>query len=263
MVWLDKANTNNINVAESRRFRCGTFSGTFIMMTRKRCGPLKYIVDHLVQPDLPPSGDEMKDGLNSGSKSGLHHFASSSEELGYPARRPHRAQAPDNMVPSGTAVPAETETAQGFLPDVARDGCMLLLSGVRTVTDAGTVELPLYGCVALGDTMATMLDTSRPIEVPSSLLGPGEHFALEVSGDSMNEAGIMDGDMAIILKSEDVEDGQIAAVLVDDTEVTLKRLRYWGDLIALESCNVRYQGRILTADRVKVQGRIVGLLRKY
>ena len=134
---------------------------------------------------------------------------------------------------------------------------------MRSAGDAGAVELPMYGRIAAGLPIEALRDTTSHIEVPLALLGPGEHYGLEVAGDSMVEAGILDGDTVIILKGDTAENGQIVVALVDDTEVTLKRLRRRGNSIALEPCNVRHETRIFPADRVKVQGRIVALMRKY
>src|SRR6202042_1930577 len=129
--------------------------------------------------------------------------------------------------------------------------------------DAAAVKLPLYGRIAAGLPIEALRDTSTMIDVPASLLGPGDHYALEVSGDSMVDAGILDGDTVLIRKGDVAENGQIVVALVDENEVTLKRLRRRANSIALEPCNVRHETRIFPADRVKVQGRLVALLRRY
>jgi repressor LexA len=213
----------------------------------------------------------MKDALNLKSKSGIHRLISALEERGYLARRHHRARAldvlrlPDNMLPRETPAtsPPEADASQGFAPNVIRGDFTQRLAGVRTANDAGAIQLPMYGRIAAGLPIEALRDTTSHIEVPLALLGPGEHYGLEVAGDSMIEAGILDGDMVIILKGDTAENGQIVVALVDDTEVTLKRLRRRGNSIALEPCNVRHETRIFPADRVKVQGRIVALMRKY
>lgn len=244
------------------------------MLTRKQYELLVYIDRHLKQTGFSPSFEEMKDALSLKSKSGIHRLISALEERGYLARRHHRARAldilrlPDNMQPQATpAAPAaeapEPEPAHGFSPNVIRGDFTQRLPGVRSAADAGAVELPMYGRIAAGLPIEALRDTTSQIEVPLALLGPGEHYGLEVAGDSMIEAGILDGDTVIILKGETAENGQIVVALVDDTEVTLKRLRRRGNSIALEPCNERHETRIFPADRVKVQGRIIALMRKY
>jgi repressor LexA len=241
------------------------------MLTRKQYELLVYIDRHLKQTGFSPSFEEMKDALNLKSKSGIHRLISALEERGYLARRHHRARAldvlrlPDNMLAQqvSDAPPAEAEASQGFAPNVIRGDFTQRLAGVRTAADVGAIQLPMYGRIAAGLPIEALRDTDSHIEVPLALLGPGEHYGLEVAGDSMVEAGILDGDTVIILKGDTAENGQIVVALVDDTEVTLKRLRRRGNSIALEPCNVRHETRIFPADRVKVQGRIVALMRKY
>jgi repressor LexA len=240
------------------------------MLTRKQYELLVYIDGHLKQTGFSPSFEEMKDALNLRSKSGIHRLISALEERGYIARRHHRARAldvlrlPDNMTPpDAPASSGAGEAGSGFAPNVIRGDFTQRLPGVRTASDAGAIELPLYGRIAAGLPIEALRDTDSHIEVPMALLGAGEHYGLEVSGDSMIEAGILDGDTVIILKSDTAENGQIVVALVDDNEVTLKRLRRKGASIALEPCNVRYETRIFPPDRVKVQGRIVALMRKY
>jgi repressor LexA len=249
------------------------------MLTRKQYELLVYIDRHLKQTGFSPSFEEMKDALNLKSKSGIHRLISALEERGYLARRHHRARAldvlrlPDNMLPRETPEksPPEADVPAGFSPDVPagfspnviRGDFTQRLPGVRAASDVGAIQLPMYGRIAAGLPIEALRDSSSFIEVPMALLGPGEHYGLEVAGDSMIEAGILEGDTVIILKGETAENGQIVVALVDDTEVTLKRLRRRGNSIALEPCNVRHETRIFPADRVKVQGRIVALLRKY
>lgn len=241
------------------------------MLTRKQYELLVYIDRHLKQTGFSPSFEEMKDALNLKSKSGIHRLISALEERGYLARRHHRARAldvlrlPDNMLSgevSATASP-EAEASPAFAPNVIRGDFTQRFPGVRAASDVGAVQLPMYGRIAAGLPIEAVRDTASHIEVPLGLLGPGEHYALEVAGDSMIEAGILDGDTVIILKGDTAENGQIVVALVDDNEVTLKRLRRRGNSIALEPCNVRHETRIFPADRVKVQGRIVALMRNY
>ncbi len=241
------------------------------MLTRKQYELLVYIDKHLKQTGFSPSFEEMKDALNLKSKSGIHRLISALEERGYLARRHHRARAldvlrlPDNMQQREAPVSAavEPDGPQGFSPNVIRGDFTQRLAGVRTANDAGAIQLPMYGRIAAGLPIEALRDTSSHIEVPMALLGPGEHYGLEVAGDSMVEAGILDSDTVIILKGDTAENGQIVVALIDDAEVTLKRLRRRGASIALEPCNVRHETRIFPADRVKVQGRIVALMRKY
>ncbi|HET6608521.1 MAG TPA: LexA family transcriptional regulator [Rhodopila sp.] len=246
------------------------------MLTRKQYELLVYIDKHLKQTGFSPSFEEMKDALNLRSKSGIHRLISALEERGYLARRHHRARAldvlrlPDNMTPrnlplrdNGRDMNEAAEPAQGFSPNVIRGDFTRKIAGVQTAADAGAIELPMYGRIAAGLPIEALRDNSATVEVPVSLLGPGEHYGLEVAGDSMVEAGILDGDTVVILKGDHAENGQIVVALVDDNEVTLKRLRRRGNSIALEPCNVRHETRIFPADRVKVQGRLVALMRKY
>lgn len=235
------------------------------MLTRKQYELLVYIDRHLKQTGFSPSFEEMKDALKLKSKSGIHRLISALEERGYLARRHHRARALDVLrLPDNMTTPALVEdVAPAFAPNVIRGDFTQRLPGVRAATDAGAIQLPLYGRIAAGLPIEALRDTDNHVEVPMALLGAGEHFALEVAGYSMIEAGILDGDTVIILKGDTAENGQIVVALIDDTEVTLKRLRRRGNSIALEPCNVRHETRIFPADRVKVQGRIVALMRTY
>jgi repressor LexA len=241
------------------------------MLTRKQYELLVYIDRHLKETGFSPSFEEMKDALHLKSKSGIHRLISALEERGYLARRHHRARAldvlrvPDNMLPreAPVAAPVQAEAVQAFSPNVIRGDFTNRLAGVSSANDAGAIQLPLYGRIAAGLPIEALRDTSSHVEVPMALLGPGEHYGLEVAGDSMIEAGILDSDTVIIRKGDTAENGQIVVALIDDTEVTLKRLRRRGASIALEPCNVRHETRIFPADRVKVQGKIVALMRRY
>jgi len=241
------------------------------MLTRKQYELLVYIDRHLKQTGFSPSFEEMKDALNLKSKSGIHRLIEALEERGYLARRHHRARAlevlrlPENMVQPGEMPRADTplEEPSSFTPNVIRGDFTPKLSGVRSANEAGSVQLPLYGRIAAGLPIEALRDTANMIDVPMSLLSNGEHYALEVAGDSMIEAGILDGDTVIIRKGEAAENGQIVVALVDNAEVTLKRLRRRGNSIALEPCNAAYETRIIPGDRVKVQGKLVALIRHY
>lgn len=236
------------------------------MLTRKQYELLVYIDRHLKQTGFSPSFEEMKEALSLKSKSGIHRLIEALEERGYLGRRHHRARAlevlrlPENMAQAAAEPEAD---AAGFSPNVIRGDFTPKLAGVRAANEAGSVQLPLYGRIAAGLPIEALRDTSHMIDVPMSLLGNGEHYALEVSGDSMIEAGILDGDTVIIRKGENAENGQIVVALVDDTEVTLKRLRRRGNSIALEPCNAKHETRIFPSDRVRVQGRLVALIRHY
>ena len=235
------------------------------MLTRKQHELLIFIDRHLKATGFSPSFEEMKEALQLRSKSGIHRLISALEERGFLQRRHHRARAlevmrlPNDM--SRLEAPAAEPAA--FAPNVIRGDFSSRLSGVRAANDAGAVQLPLYGRIAAGLPIEALRDNGAHIEVPMALLGGGEHYALEVAGDSMIEAGILDGDTVIIRKGDVADNGQIIVALVDDAEVTLKRLRRRGNSVALEPANQRHEIRIFPADRVKVQGRLVALLRKY
>ena len=238
------------------------------MLTRKQYELLMYVDRHLKQTGFSPSFEEMKDALKLRSKSGIHRLISALEERGFLARRRHRARAlevlrlPDNQTARATEAGTE-EANHSFSPTVIRGDFTPKIPGVRAANDATAIQLPLYGRIAAGLPIEALRDPNTYVDMPVHLLGNGEHYALEVAGDSMIEAGILDGDTVIIRKGEVAETGQIVVALVDDTEVTLKRLRRRGNSIALEPCNVRHETRIFPADRVKVQGRLVALLRRY
>jgi len=241
------------------------------MLTRKQYELLVFIDRHLKRTGFSPSFEEMKEALQLKSKSGIHRLISALEERGFLSRRHHRARAlevvrlPEDVAPrvqeaGGAGRIAE---AQNFAPNVIRGDFTGRLPGVRAANEAGAVQLPLYGRIAAGLPIEALRDAGTQIEVPMALLGSGEHYALEVAGDSMIEAGILDGDTVVIRRGETAENGQIVVALVDENEVTLKRLRRRGNSIALEPANARHETRIFPADAVKVQGRLVALLRRY
>ncbi len=245
------------------------------MLTRKQHELLVFIDRHLKQTGFSPSFEEMKEGLQLKSKSGIHRLISALEERGFLRRHHHRARALEVMrLPPGAdlAEPLVHDLDSGhttapagehFLPKLIHGDFTRALPGVRAANDAGAVQLPLYGRIAAGLPIEAMRDSDAHIEVPMAMLGNGEHYALEVAGDSMIEAGILDGDTVIIRRDDGAENGQIVVALVDDNEVTLKRLRRRGNSIALEPANQRHETRIFAASRVKVQGRLIGLLRSY
>ncbi|UPG71420.1 transcriptional repressor LexA [Roseomonas gilardii subsp. gilardii] len=237
------------------------------MLTRKQHELLVFIDRHLRQTGFSPSFEEMKEALNLRSKSGIHRLITALEERGFLKRRAHRARAlevvrlPDSLAPGKAPTRAGSGPVAGS--NVIRGNFAPNLVGVPSPAEHSTVQLPLYGRIAAGQPIEALRDTGSSVEVPASLLAGGEHYALEVSGDSMVEAGILDNDTVIIRRGETAENGTIVVALVDDAEVTLKRLRRKGNSIALEPANAHYETRIFGPDRVKVQGTLVGLLRRY
>jgi len=233
------------------------------MLTKKQHELLVFIDGRLRDSGVSPSFDEMKDTLGLRSKSGIHRLITGLEERGFIRRLPHRARAleilrmPENMEPVRSPRPEKP----GFSPNVIRGE--FGMAGTAVQGDAEAVSLPLYGRIAAGTPIEALRDNSNAVEVPASMLGGGDHYVLEVDGDSMVEAGIQDGDTVLIQRADTAENGTIVVALVDDTEVTLKRIRRKGDSIALEPANAAYETRICGPDQVKVQGRLIGLLRKY
>lgn len=234
------------------------------MLTGKQYQLLVFIHNRLQDSGVSPSFDEMKEALGLKSKSGVHRLITGLEERGFLRRLPHRARAlevvklPENMRPEDLLQDLDLP------PNVIRgDFSSNVLSGAKIASDVGAVSLPLYGRIAAGTPIEALRDESRNVEVPANLLGNGEHFALEVVGDSMVEAGILDGDVALIRRCETADNGSIIVALVDELEATLKRLRKKGDSIALEPANKAYETRIFGPDRVRIQGRLIGLMRRY
>jgi repressor LexA len=234
------------------------------MLTRKQHELLMFINQRLTATGVSPSFDEMKDALKLRSKSGIHRLISGLEERGFIRRLAHRARALEVIkLPEESAMPSAAEKTR-FSPTVIRGDFSGALPGSAVSTESAAVELPLYGRIAAGTPIEALRDQSASIGVPSMLLGrSGEHYALEVAGDSMVDAGILDGDTVIIQRCDTAENGAIVVALVDNLEVTLKRLRRRGASIALEPANQAYETRIFGPDRVKVQGKLVGLLRRY
>jgi repressor LexA len=238
------------------------------MLTRKQHELLLFINGRLAQTGVSPSFDEMKDALGLKSKSGIHRLISGLEERGFIRRLPHRARAlevvrlPDAL---GIPTPAPTPAAEprGFAPNVIRGSFGTALPGSQVAPEAETVQLPLYGRIAAGTPIEALRDNTNSIDVPASLLGRGDHYCLEVDGDSMVGAGILDGDTVVVQRCDTAENGAIVVALVDDNEVTLKRLRRRANSVALEPANPSFETRIFGPDRVRVQGRLVGLLRRY
>jgi repressor LexA len=232
------------------------------MLTTKQHELLVFIDKHLRETGCSPSFEEMKGALDLRSKSGIHRLLTALEERGFLRRHKHRARAlevlrlPEDMVP-------QMREAQRFAPNVIQGNFAAKLPAVRAANEAGAISLPLYGKIAAGLPIEALRDDDEQIEVPVALLGSGDHFALQVEGDSMVEAGILDGDIVVIRRGDTAENGQIIVALVDGGEVTLKRLRRKGNSIALEPANARYETKIFPAERVRVQGKLVALLRRY
>ena len=234
------------------------------MLTKKQHELLMFINQRLAATGVAPSFDEMKDALRLRSKSGIHRLISGLEERGFIRRLPHRARALEVIkLPGESAVAASAERSR-FSPTVIRGDFAAALPGAPVAPDSAAAELPLYGRIAAGTPIEALRDQSTTVAVPGSLLARGrEHYALEVAGDSMVDAGIYDGDTVIIERCDTADNGALVVALVDNEEVTLKRLRRRGASIALEPANQAYETRIFGPDRVKVQGRLVGLLRRY
>jgi repressor LexA len=234
------------------------------MLTRKQRELLLFINQRLTATGVSPSFDEMKDALNLKSKSGIHRLVSGLEERGFIRRLPHRARALEVVkLPEQSAAGRAAERGR-FSPTVIRGDFTGSLPGTPVANDVEAVDLPLYGRIAAGTPIEALRDQSTTVGVPASLLGrSGEHYALEVAGDSMIDAGILDGDTVIIQRCDTAENGCVVVALVDNEEVTLKRLRRRGASVALEPANKAYETRIFGPDRVKVQGRLVALMRRF
>ena len=236
------------------------------MLTKKQLELLTFLKNHLKKNDVPPSFDEMKDALNLKSKSGIHRLVSALEERGFIRRLPNRARAIE-IIKTTAIEPSiksvnETLPQRQFSPNVIPGN---FPQAIRSEDNEHNqiIALPLYGKIAAGDPIEAINDLSQNIAVPKSLLGQGDHYALQVEGDSMVEAGIFDGDTAIIKKCENAENGTIVVALVKNEEVTLKKLRKRNNSIALEPANPQYETRIFGPDQVKLQGKLVGIIRKY
>jgi repressor LexA len=236
------------------------------MLTKKQLELLTFLKNHLKKNDVSPSFDEMKDALNLKSKSGIHRLVSALEERGFIRRLPNRARAIE-IIKTTAIEPSiksvnETLPQRQFSPNVIPGNFPQAIRSEDN-EDNQIIALPLYGKIAAGDPIEAINDLSQNIAVPKSLLGQGDHYALQVEGDSMVEAGIFDGDTAIIKKCENAENGTIVVALVKNEEVTLKKLRKRNNSIALEPANPQYETRIFGPDQVKLQGKLVGIIRKY
>ncbi|MFN3232730.1 MAG: transcriptional repressor LexA [Alphaproteobacteria bacterium] len=230
------------------------------MLTRKQHELLSFIHERLEDTGISPSFEEMKEALNLKSKSGIHRLITALEERGFIRRLPHRARALEVLkLPDASGQADAAENSNVIEPDFAKTR-----RGPAAVPDGGgTIELPVYGAIAAGTPIEALQNHDRSIGYPSAMLSGREHYALEVAGDSMIDAGIFDGDTVVIERCDTAENGSIIVALVDDQEATLKKLRRKGDSIALEAANPAYETRIFGPDRVKIQGRLVGLMRQY
>jgi repressor LexA len=229
------------------------------MLTRKQLELLRFIHERLTETGVPPSFDEMKDALDLRSKSGIHRLITALEERGFIRRLPNRARAIEVIKqPDGFGA----GRARGFTPSVIEGN----LGRVRAASDdegGRPVAVPVMGRIAAGTPIEAIQTRSHTINMPPDLLTTGEHFALEVRGESMIDAGILDGDLVLIRRTDTAETGDIVVALIDDEEATLKRFRRRGASIALEPANSSHEVRILPPNRVRIQGKLVGLFRRY
>ncbi|MCE2563871.1 transcriptional repressor LexA [Komagataeibacter sp. FNDCF1] len=222
------------------------------MLTKKQHELLLFIDGHLRRTGFSPSFDEMKDALGLRSKSGIHRLISALEERGFLHRRHHRARALEILRLPDIEVPPPPVQAPVPPPAMPPE-----------IFHAAVVEVPFVGRVAAGNPIEAINTTTTRISVPADMLGKAGHYALEVMGDSMQDAGILDGDMVIIREGMQATDGQIVVALIDGEEVTLKRIRHEKDGIALIPANTHYETRVLPLSRVSVQGTLAGLIRRY
>ncbi|HMS95006.1 MAG TPA: transcriptional repressor LexA [Tabrizicola sp.] len=228
------------------------------MLTRKQLELLDFIKQRMDRDGVPPSFDEMKDALDLRSKSGIHRLITALEERGFIRRLAHRARALEIVkLPEAMEKP-------GFTPRVIAGDKVDPPRGAMPVSTVHALELPVMGRIAAGVPIEAISEVSHHVAVPGSMLsGKSQHYALEVKGDSMIEAGINDGDIVVIREQSTAENGDIVVALVEDHEATLKRFRRRGSMIALEAANPAYETRVFPDHLVKVQGRLVGLIRSY
>jgi len=213
------------------------------MLTRKQSELLTYLSDHMQQHDVPPSFDEMRDALGLASKSGVHRLVSGLEERGYIRRLANRARAIEILKPV-------TAAASGVVTRAVE-------------TASNLVSLPLLGRIAAGTPIEALSDPTNHLEIPASIVGSGEHFALEIVGDSMVGAGILDGDTVVIQRAETARHGEIVVALINQQEATLKTLLKEPGRVGLEAANPRYETRYFSTGEVEVQGKLAGLIRNY
>lgn len=238
------------------------------MLTRKQHELLRFIHQRLKETGVPPSFEEMKEALDLRSKSGIHRLIMALEERGFLRRLPHRARAlevlklPDTVAP--TLAKGKTKAHLGVIEgNLGKVPEPKSAASASSEVERHSVHVPLMGRIAAGTPISAIQHKSETIPIPMDMMGKGEHYALEVRGDSMIEAGILDGDFVLIRKQNTANSGDIVVALIDDEEATLKRLRQKGATIALEAANPAYETRIFGPERVNVQGRLVGLIRRY
>ncbi len=236
------------------------------MLTKKQCELLLFIDQRLMESGISPSFDEMKDALGLASKSGIHRLIIGLEERGFIRRLPHRARALEILrLPETIEDARNLKLTKGFKPNVIQGD--FKIPGAKPISNAndesGTVHIPRYEKIAAGLPIEAVDHPSNSITIPSEMIGKGRHYALEIDGESMIDEGIYDGDTVIIRHVENAENGAIVVAIIDNEEVTIKRLRRKGNSIALEAANKDFETQIYGPGRVKVQGQLVGLLRKY
>ncbi|MBI1250050.1 MAG: transcriptional repressor LexA [Alphaproteobacteria bacterium] len=229
------------------------------MLTAKQKELLLFIHQRIKESGVSPSFDEMKEALDLASKSGIHRLITALEERGFLRRLPHRARALEVLKLPDSAAPAAPPRGRGpFRPSVVSDAMI-----EPHIAAAALSEIPIVGRIAAGAPIEALQNEIGRVAAPPDMLGEGEHFALEVRGDSMIQAGILEGDTVVIRKTDHAESGDIVVALIDEEEATLKRLRKRGGSIALEAANPAYETRIFGPDRVRIQGKLVGLIRRY
>jgi len=234
------------------------------MLTKKQSELLRFVHERLQESGVPPSFDEMKDALDLRSKSGIHRLIMALEERGFIRRLPNRARAIEVLRLPESATVAAPRAAR-FSPSVIEGnlGRVRPLASAPHANEDRSVAIPMMGRIAAGTPISAIQTRSHTIAMPPEFLSSGEHFALEVKGDSMIEAGIFESDTVIIRKQDVAETGDIVVALIDEEEATLKRLRRRGASIALEAANPAYETRIFGPDRVRIQGKLVSLIRRY
>jgi len=232
------------------------------MLTSKQHKLLVFINQRISDTGVSPSFDEMKDALELRSKSGIHRLITALEERGFIKRLPHRARALEVLRLPDAAIATAQKKGAKFSPSVVQ-GKFAAKGGRRMHSGGGATELSVLGRIAAGTPIEAIQHEVDRIEAPESMMRSGEHYVLEVQGESMIEAGIHDGDMVVIQRVDDATNGDIVVALVDQEEATLKRLRKKGASIALEAANPAFETRIYGADRVAIQGKLVGLMRTY
>ncbi|GAA3796015.1 transcriptional repressor LexA [Qipengyuania pelagi] len=234
------------------------------MLTAKQHELIRFIQTRLEETGISPSFEEMKEALDLKSKSGVHRLISALEERGFIRRLPNRARALEVLKTPEEAVssPRARNAASAGVPSAANDlvGAAVAARAPEPANDV--LEIPLHGRIAAGAPIEA-IEGQSSLPVPAALLGPGDHYALEVSGDSMIEAGIFDGDYALIRRTDTARDGEIVVALVDNEEATLKFLRRENGRVRLDPANASYEAQIYNPTQVQVQGKLAGLLRRY